>query len=100
VGDVGRDGPTTLIVDGNNVVGAGVACWWRDPPAAVRRLVDRLRCYAAEVVTSNRALAEGLAGAARGSPVRAPSWRAWPTAAADRGERRRPQAATQVAWKP
>jgi predicted RNA-binding protein with PIN domain len=47
VGDVGSDSRTTLIVDGNNVVGAGVAGWWRDPPAAVRRLLDRLRCYAA-----------------------------------------------------
>jgi predicted RNA-binding protein with PIN domain len=47
VDDVGRDGPATLIIDGNNVVGAGVTGWWRDPPAAVRRLVDRLRCYAA-----------------------------------------------------
>ena len=38
-------GRTTLLVDGNNVKGAGVAGWWRDRPAAVRRLVDRLRCY-------------------------------------------------------
>jgi predicted RNA-binding protein with PIN domain len=45
--EVGSDGPTTLIIDGNNVVGAGVARWWRDPPAAVRRLLERLRCYAA-----------------------------------------------------
>jgi len=41
---VGNDGPTTLVIDGNNVVGAGVAGWWRDPPAAVRRLLERLRC--------------------------------------------------------
>ena len=32
---MGSDGPTTLVIDGNNVVGAGVAGWWRDPPAAV-----------------------------------------------------------------
>jgi len=38
-------GRTTLLVDGNNVMGAGVAGWWRDRPAAVRRLVERLRCY-------------------------------------------------------
>ena len=41
---MGSDGPTTLVIDGNNVVGAGVAGWWRDPPAAVRRLLERLRC--------------------------------------------------------
>jgi predicted RNA-binding protein with PIN domain len=34
----------TLIVDGNNVVGARADGWWRDRPAAVRRLFDRLRC--------------------------------------------------------
>jgi predicted RNA-binding protein with PIN domain len=38
---------TVVYVDGNNVVGAAVAGWWRDPPAAVRRLVGRLQCYAA-----------------------------------------------------
>ena len=26
-------------------MGAGVGGWWRDRPAAVRKLVDRLRCY-------------------------------------------------------
>ncbi len=36
----------TVIVDGNNVMGAAVAGWWRDPAGAVRRLLDRLRCYA------------------------------------------------------
>ena len=46
---MGSDAPTTLIIDGNNVVGAGVAGWWRDPPAAVRRLLDRLRCYATAI---------------------------------------------------
>jgi predicted RNA-binding protein with PIN domain len=36
----------TLVVDGNNVVGAVPDGWWRDRPAAVRRLVERLRCHA------------------------------------------------------
>jgi predicted RNA-binding protein with PIN domain len=44
---MGSGGATTLIIDGNNVVGAGAAGWWRDPPAAVRRLLDRVRCYGA-----------------------------------------------------
>ena len=34
-----------VLVDGNNVMGAGAAGWWRDRPAAARKLVDRLRCY-------------------------------------------------------
>jgi len=37
----------TLLIDGNNVMGAAVGGWWRDPPRAVRALLDRLRCYAA-----------------------------------------------------
>src|SRR5437867_1924993 len=28
-------------------MGAAVAGWWRDPPTAVLRLLDRIRCYAA-----------------------------------------------------
>ncbi|MEY2462889.1 MAG: hypothetical protein QOH64_1027 [Acidimicrobiaceae bacterium] len=37
----------TVFVDGNNVMGAAVAGWWRDPPAAVMRLFKRLQCYQA-----------------------------------------------------
>jgi len=37
---------TRLLVDGNNVMGAAADGWWRDPPAAVRRLLARLQCYA------------------------------------------------------
>jgi predicted RNA-binding protein with PIN domain len=37
----------TLIVDGNNVIGTRADGWWRDRPAAVRRLLDRLRCVQA-----------------------------------------------------
>jgi predicted RNA-binding protein with PIN domain len=44
---VGVDGTRTLLIDGNNVMGAGVGGWWRDPPRAVRALLERLRCYAA-----------------------------------------------------
>ena len=36
----------TIVVDGNNVMGAAADGWWRDPPAAVRRLLRRLQCYA------------------------------------------------------
>jgi predicted RNA-binding protein with PIN domain len=36
----------TVIVDGNNVMGAAADGWWRDRPAAVRRLLARLQCYA------------------------------------------------------
>lgn len=39
----------TLIVDGNNVIGTRADGWWRDRPAAVRRLLDRLRCQRAWV---------------------------------------------------
>ncbi|MET0326678.1 MAG: NYN domain-containing protein [Ilumatobacteraceae bacterium] len=34
-------------MDGNNVVGASGGQWWRDRPAAVRRLLERLQRYAA-----------------------------------------------------
>ncbi len=44
--EVGADDQTRLLVDGNNVMGAAADGWWRDPPAAVRRLLARLCCYA------------------------------------------------------
>ena len=37
-----EDGPI-LIVDGNNVIGARPDGWWRDRPAAVRRLLAQLQ---------------------------------------------------------
>ena len=37
----------TILIDGNNVMGAAVGGWWRDPPRAVRALLARVRCYAA-----------------------------------------------------
>src|SRR5438046_1637939 len=37
-----------LLIDGNNVMGATADGWWRDRPRAVLRLLDRLRCYAAQ----------------------------------------------------
>ncbi len=36
----------TLLVDGANVLGAGARGWWRDRPAAMRGLADRLSTYA------------------------------------------------------
>ncbi len=40
------DDRSRLLVDGNNVMGAAADGWWRDPSAAVRRLLTRLQCYA------------------------------------------------------
>jgi predicted RNA-binding protein with PIN domain len=37
--------PRTLVVDGNNVVGARPDGWWRDRRGASRRLLERLQCY-------------------------------------------------------
>jgi predicted RNA-binding protein with PIN domain len=39
----------TVIVDGNNVMGAAADGWWRNRPAAVRRLLARVQCYARAV---------------------------------------------------
>jgi predicted RNA-binding protein with PIN domain len=44
---------TALLVDGNNVMGTTPDGWWRDRPAAVRRLFDRLQRY---VVASGQPL--------------------------------------------
>jgi predicted RNA-binding protein with PIN domain len=38
------------VVDGNNVMGARPDGWWRDRPAAVRRLLARLQCLGEPVV--------------------------------------------------
>lgn len=46
------DGPAHLIVDGNNVMGAAADGWWRDRPAAARRLLARVQCYAASSAES------------------------------------------------
>lgn len=35
----------TIVVDGNNVIGSVADGWWRDRPAAARRLLARLQCY-------------------------------------------------------
>jgi 8-oxo-dGTP diphosphatase len=40
----GCDDGEILVVDGNNVIGAIADGWWRDPPAAVRRLLARMQC--------------------------------------------------------
>ncbi len=39
----------SFLIDGNNVVGAVPDGWWRDRPAAVRRLVARLQAFAEPV---------------------------------------------------
>lgn len=39
--------PGIILVDGNNVIGAVADGWWRDRPAAARRLLARLQCLAA-----------------------------------------------------
>lgn len=38
------------MVDGNNVMGARADGWWRDRPAAVRRLLARLQCLGEPIV--------------------------------------------------
>lgn len=43
--DAREPGERTVVVDGNNVIGAVADGWWRDRPAAVRRLLRRLQCY-------------------------------------------------------
>jgi 8-oxo-dGTP diphosphatase len=40
----GNVGARVLVVDGNNVIGSVADGWWRDRPAAVRRLLARLQC--------------------------------------------------------
>jgi predicted RNA-binding protein with PIN domain len=37
----------TVVVDGNNVMGAAADGWWRDRAGAARRLFDRLVAYRA-----------------------------------------------------
>jgi predicted RNA-binding protein with PIN domain len=36
------------VVDGNNVIGSVADGWWRDRPAAARRLLARLQCLGEE----------------------------------------------------
>jgi hypothetical protein len=38
------DHSAILVIDGNNVIGARADGWWRDRPAAVRRLLARIEC--------------------------------------------------------
>jgi predicted RNA-binding protein with PIN domain len=44
IGNWACDAASILVVDGNNVIGAVADGWWRDRPAAVRRLLGRLQC--------------------------------------------------------
>lgn len=43
-----------VIIDGNNVMGAAAGGWWRDRPAAVRRLLARVQCYARSAAEGDR----------------------------------------------
>lgn len=65
---------TRLLVDGNNVVGARPDGWWRDRPAAMRRLVERLEALDDDVTVifdgreralGARRVAVGFAGGGR-----------------------------------
>jgi predicted RNA-binding protein with PIN domain len=42
---IGGPSRRTVVVDGNNVIGSVADGWWRDRPAAVRRLIGRLQRY-------------------------------------------------------
>ena len=46
-GPEGDPSPPTIVVDGNNVMGAAADGWWRDRQGAVLRLAGRLECYRA-----------------------------------------------------
>lgn len=43
--DRGEASGKAIVVDGNNVIASVPDGWWRDRPAAVRRLLGRLACY-------------------------------------------------------
>jgi predicted RNA-binding protein with PIN domain len=66
---MGRDATAILVVDGNNVIGARADGWWRDRPAAVRRLLGRLQCLGEPLVlvldVPQRDLPEGDHGTVR-----------------------------------
>ena len=53
------------LVDGMNVIGARPDGWWRDRPAAMRRLVDELRAH-------SRASGDGLTVVFDGEPFDLP----------------------------
>lgn len=44
-----------LIVDGNNVMGAVPDGWWRNRPAAIRRLHARLACHQSQAIHQGQA---------------------------------------------
>jgi predicted RNA-binding protein with PIN domain len=61
------------LVDAFNVIGARPDGWWRDRPAAVRRLLDRLEAYAERTGEDVRVVLDsgppGLAGRRGGLEV-------------------------------
>jgi uncharacterized protein YaiI (UPF0178 family) len=62
------------VIDANNVIGSRPHGWWRDRPAAARRLIDEIREWAQEpVVIVLDAGPDDLLGSASGvEVVRAP----------------------------
>jgi len=73
----------TIVIDGNNVMGAAADGWWRDRPAAVRRLLGRIQCYARSVdedvvlvldqLQADIAEGENDGGTVRSAPRRGPN---------------------------
>lgn len=66
-------GRRIVLVDGNNVIGATAARgarWWRDRPAAVRQLLDRLRAHADATGARMILVLDGLEGDVPPAPHR------------------------------
>ena len=59
-----------VVVDGNNVMGSRPDGWWRDRPAAARRLVTQLGDWAARTGRDVLVVFDGAPPAALVSPAR------------------------------
>jgi len=62
--------PGRLIVDGNNVMGSRPDGWWKDRPAATRRLVERIGGWAEETGTDIVVVFDGRPPPAPAAPPR------------------------------